>query len=160
MKGRKLVIGYGNPLRGDDGLGWDIAGRLAATIPDKAIAIMAVHQLTPELAEPISEVEMVIFVDASYEGRPGTWKCEEVKPAPVTTSALGHHFDVSGLLAYVGAVFDASPQAFIVSVAAESFECHDHLTPAVERVLPEIVRHIRGKVGALNPNPQLQATHA
>ena len=26
---RVLVIGYGNPLRGDDGLGWEIASGLA-----------------------------------------------------------------------------------------------------------------------------------
>src|ERR1035441_2859434 len=129
MKSRKLVIGYGNPLRGDDGLGWEVAERLAASIANESVAFMAVHQLTPELAEPVSNAEMVIFVDASYEGKPGTWRCDEVKPAPATTSALGHHFSISGLLAYARAIFQASPQAFVVSVAAESFECHNDFSP-------------------------------
>jgi len=155
MKSRGLVIGYGNPLRGDDGLGWEVAGRLAASVADKSVAIMAVHQLTPELAEPVSEAETVIFVDASYEGEPGTWRCDEVTPASATASPLGHHFDISGLLAYARAVFQASPRAFVVSVAAESFECHDDLSPTVKAALPQIVRLIRDKMGCLNPAPEV-----
>ena len=65
MKDRTLIIGYGNPLRGDDGVGWEVASRLAATIPEEAAHIMTVHQLTPELAESVSEAELVIFIDAS-----------------------------------------------------------------------------------------------
>ena len=156
MSGRKLVIGYGNPLRGDDRLGWEIAGSLAAGVADESVAIMAVHQLTPELAEPVSQADMVIFVDASYEGTPGTWKCDEVEPAPATTDPLGHHFSISGLLAYAQAVFSAQPKAFVISVAAESFDCREALSPIVELALPQIVRYIRDKTGL--PNPEV--THA
>jgi hydrogenase maturation protease len=155
MKNRRLVIGYGNPLRGDDGLGWEVAGRLAANIADESVTIMAVHQLTPELAEPVSQAEMVIFVDASYEGKPGTWSCEKVTPAPATTQPLGHHFGIPGLLAYARAIFDANPRAFVVSVAAESFECHTILSPVVEMVLSEIVRHIRNTIEFPNYNPEV-----
>jgi hydrogenase maturation protease len=154
MKNRKLVIGYGNPLRGDDGLGWEVAGRLAANITDESVTIVAVHQLTPELAEAVSQAEMVIFVDASYEGKPGTWSCGEARPA-AAAHALGHHFDVPGLLAYAQALFQANPRAFVVSVAAASFECHENLTPIVDAALPEIVRHICDKVGCLPPKPQM-----
>ncbi|MCE0483192.1 MAG: hydrogenase maturation protease [Methylacidiphilales bacterium] len=152
-KGRKLIIGYGNPLRGDDGLGWEVAGRLAANILDESVAIKVVHQLAPELAEPISEAEMVIFVDASCEGVPGTWKCEEVAPAS-DVGPLGHHFNIAGLLAYAETLYHSRPQAFVVSVAAGSFECNDELTTAVEMALPEIVRYIRDKVcdPTLNPH--------
>jgi len=155
MKSRKLVIGYGNPLRGDDRLGWEVAGRLAASIADDSVAIMAVHQLTPELAEPVSQAEVVIFVDASYEGKPGTWRCDEVEPAPATTDPLGHHFSISGLLAYARVVFSSKPEAFVISVAAESFECRDALSPAVELALPQIVRYILDKMGCLNPNREV-----
>ena len=31
--GRVLIIGYGNPLRGDDGFGWHAAERLRETAP-------------------------------------------------------------------------------------------------------------------------------
>jgi len=155
MKNRRLVIGYGNPLRGDDGLGWAVAGCLAASVTDEEVTIMAVHQLTPELAEPVSKAEMVVFVDASYEGKPGTWRCDEVKPAAATTQPLGHHCGISGLLAYARAIFDASPRAFVISVAAQCFECQNELSPSVEEVLPEIVRHIRDTIDFPNRNPEV-----
>jgi len=151
MSRRKLVIGYGNSLRGDDRLGWEITGRLAAGITDESVTIMSVHQLTPELAEPVSKAGMVIFVDASCEGAPGTWKCEEIAPAPAATDPLGHHFTIPGLLAYARAIFGGNPEAYVVSVAAESFDCRDALSVSVEVALPQIVSYIRGKIGCPNP---------
>jgi hypothetical protein len=52
-RGRVLIIGYGNPLRTDDGLGWRAAYRLAASLKDAPVEALAVHQLTPELGEAI-----------------------------------------------------------------------------------------------------------
>ena len=70
---RTLIIGYGNPLRGDDGLGWQVASELAKCV-DALISVVAVHQLTPELAEPVSDADLVIFVDSSCDGEPGSWR--------------------------------------------------------------------------------------
>ncbi|MCE0499010.1 MAG: hydrogenase maturation protease [Methylacidiphilales bacterium] len=151
---RVLIIGYGNPLRGDDGLGWEVAGRLAACITDPSVAIMAVQQLTPELSEPIHAVDLVIFVDASNEGEPGTWKYERVMPASAHAPSLGHHFDISGLLAYTGALFPSCPGALVVSVAAESFACHENLSHKVEAVLPAVVGHIRRQIAALHSSKE------
>jgi hydrogenase maturation protease len=111
MKYRKLVIGYGNRLRGDDGVGWEVASRLAAAVPSEAAHILTVHQLTPELAELVSEADLVIFIDASHVGEPGTWRCDHVKPRCASGNSLGHHFDVAGLLAYSEAVFNATSRA-------------------------------------------------
>ncbi len=59
-----LVIGYGNILRGDDGAGRVVADEVKRwNLP--RVKSHSIHQLTPELAEEISQVRMVIFVDAS-----------------------------------------------------------------------------------------------
>jgi len=139
MKGRKLIIGCGNPLRGDDGAGWEVASRLAALIPDEAAQITTVLQLTPELAEPVSEADLVVFIDADQSGNPGTWRCDEVTQRSLSGNSIGHHFDVFDLLACSRTIFDASPRAFVVSLSAESFEFQDKLTPAVEALLPDVV---------------------
>ena len=55
----------------------------------------------------------------------------------------GHHFEVTGLLAYSEAAFNANPRALVVSVAAESFDFQDHLAPNVEAALPEVIDYIR-----------------
>ena len=58
-----LVIGYGNELRGDDAVGPEVARCVAEWRRPEVVGI-AVHQLTPELAVALSEVAVVIFVDA------------------------------------------------------------------------------------------------
>lgn len=143
---RILIIGYGNPLRGDDGFGWQAARLLADTMDDPRVEVLTVQQLTPELAEPVSKADGVIFIDAASEGKPGSWKCEAVGENETFSNALGHHFTPVSLLAYAKAVFNASPRALLVSVAGESFECGETLSPSVEAVLPEVVLHIRKQI--------------
>jgi hypothetical protein len=58
-----LVVGYGNTLRGDDGIGYRVAEAVAKwQLPQ--VRSIAVAQLLPELAADIGEVEIVMFVDA------------------------------------------------------------------------------------------------
>ena len=42
-----LLIGYGNPLRRDDGFGSELAQRLQQEFSDANVEIIAAHQLTP-----------------------------------------------------------------------------------------------------------------
>lgn len=72
---RALLIGYGNPLRSDDGLGWRVAEALRtqveqqaateATAQAQSLDIVTCQQLNPELAEAISRADLAIFVDAA-----------------------------------------------------------------------------------------------
>jgi hydrogenase maturation protease len=58
-----LVIGYGSTLRGDDRVGYQVAETVGEWQLSQVRSI-AVHQLLPELAADIAEVEIVVFVDA------------------------------------------------------------------------------------------------
>ena len=65
-----LVIGYGNELRGDDAAG----PRVAAAVEQwqlPGVRVLILHQLTPELADPIASSGLVIFVDAALEAEGG-----------------------------------------------------------------------------------------
>jgi hydrogenase maturation protease len=141
---QRMVIAYGNPLRGDDGVGWKVAQRLEALCDtEKTISVVTTQQLTPELAESLHQADQVLFVDASVGNTPGQWKCEPVTPAEARSSVLGHHFDAAGLLAYTLGLYGTSPAAQIVSVTAKSFDLGGGLSPEVEAVLPAITEHIR-----------------
>jgi hydrogenase maturation protease len=139
---RTLIVGYGNPLRGDDGIGWHVANRLTKLLNDESAQVLAVHQLTPELAEPIGEAKLVIFVDAACDGEPGSWKCERLAPDTIRSNALAHYFTPAGLLAYAEAIYQAKPEALALSVAAATFDCGEQLTARIEAVLPEVVQYI------------------
>ena len=145
-KKRVLIIGYGNPLRGDDALGCEIAGRLASAIHDEAVEILSVNQLTPELSELISGVELVVFIDASLVGQPGSWKCQTVDANEKSSHTLGHHLTPMSLLAYAQAIFKASPRALLVSVAGDSFDCRQELTPSVAAALPAVEQFVREQI--------------
>ena len=138
QSGRLLIIGYGNPLRGDDGIGWRVTDQLAALVGDAA-KVLTVHQLTPELAEPISKADLVIFIDASYTGRPGSWTCETIRPGPESSDAFTHYFMPAKLLNYADAIFGANPKALLISVAGTAFGCGDELSPRTAAIVPEIV---------------------
>ena len=135
---RLLVIGYGNPLRGDDGIGSQIAYGLAKLAGDST-RVLVVHQLTPELAEPISEADLVIFIDACYEGIPGNWTCETIRPDPSPPQAFTHNFTPATLLSFASALLGANPGALLISVAGGLFDCGEVLSPSVAAVVPEIV---------------------
>jgi hydrogenase maturation protease len=148
-----LVIGYGNPLRGDDRVGWEVARYLDEGVPELPATIFAVQQLTPELAESISQAGLVIFVDASLVGTRGSWECQRVYPSSGQASTLGHHFDPAGLMAYAEIVLGSAPPAWLVSIAVQSLECGESFSPEVEATLPAVVGHIRNLILAFNREP-------
>src|SRR5690242_12833541 len=104
---RVLVIGYGNPLRGDDGVGWHAAEALAKSlqdeerVPAERVMVLACHQLTLELAEPLSRVERVIFIDACDGPPPGSVDRQPIGSVLESQGAGGplfsHHLDLRTL---------------------------------------------------------------
>jgi Ni,Fe-hydrogenase maturation factor len=58
-----LLIGYGNELCSDDGVGQRVSD-LIASWKIRNLYTLCVHQLTPELAELLAKFDVTIFVDA------------------------------------------------------------------------------------------------
>src|ERR1035441_6445297 len=61
-----LVIGYGNTLRGDDGVGPRVAEAIEKlNLP--GVRTLVCQQLSPEYADPVSRARTVVFVDAAVD---------------------------------------------------------------------------------------------
>ncbi len=139
--GHALVIGYGNPLRSDDGLGH----RAAEMMQNGQCEVIAVHQLTPELAGEIALAERVAFVDASCatNGREaGKVSRQALKSETLPPSGLSHHVSPQSLLALAGRLYGHEPQAVLFTVEALSFDLGEKLTPPVEAALPELLQRV------------------
>ncbi len=67
-----LVYGFGNPGRGDDGLGPALASAIE-TLAIPGIAVDSNYQLTVEDAAEIGGYGAVLFVDAAVEGAAPFW---------------------------------------------------------------------------------------
>lgn len=138
----KLIIGYGNPLRSDDGVGWHAAEALADQLPNTEFEVVQSHQLMPEWAEKISRSEFVIFVDATRGGRPGEWTCKGIHKK-VPARAFSHAASPEGLLALAQGVYGAVPPAYLFVMCGETFEHGDRLSQTVAERLPSFVAAIR-----------------
>ena len=137
-----LVVGYGNVLRGDDGLGPRIVELLAQDPRFARATLVPAHQLAPELALDMSAASLVIFVDARTGDVPGAVSARHVDPAGAGGSASSHHLEPADLVALALELYGAAPAAFAVSVGAAALDVGDRLSPAVERALPDAVEAI------------------
>ncbi len=141
-----LIIGYGNTLRSDDGAGQRVAELVAEwNLPN--VRSLPVHQLTPELAEPISQAELVIFVDAypatSEQGLQVHQLCdspplESYPPYPpflrggIESSQglnIGHTGDPRSLLTLSQILYNNVPRAWWILVPAVNFEFGESFSP-------------------------------
>jgi hydrogenase maturation protease len=139
MTGGVVVVGYGNALRGDDGLGWHAADRLANDPRLTGVEVLARHQLMPELALDISAAALVVLVDASHGLPPGTFTVTQVERASDAATSWSHHLSPPSVVALAHELYGRAADVFLVSCGAESFEMGDRLSPAVEAALPQVV---------------------
>jgi len=143
---RVLVVCIGNTLRCDDGFAWHVADELLRS-HDEGRHVLKVLQLTPELAESISNIELVIFVDAAAHGEPGTLTCD-----PVTSSEsdlrYSHDFTPATLVQMAKTLYGHQPKAFLICVAGKVFEHGETLSPEIASAIPAAVATVR-KVAAI-----------
>jgi hydrogenase maturation protease len=138
---RTLIVGYGNPLRGDDGVGIRAAERLRELIDDPEIEILALHQLTPELMDPLSRAARAIFIDACAGGTAGEVRERRVNPEPAAP-AFTHFATPEALLAGARALYGSAAEGVIFTVAGADFDVSADLSPAVARGLEEVVEAV------------------
>jgi hydrogenase maturation protease len=147
--GRVLIIGYGNPLRSDDGFGWHAAEELSSSL-GAAVEVLARQQLTPDLAETASHYPMVIFVDASREGSPGTVRCERVdgegKGGQASVPGFSHFLTPASLLNLTAELYGVVPEAYFLTVGGECFEEGESVTPRVQAAFQPVLARIQSLI--------------
>jgi hydrogenase maturation protease len=134
---KRLVIGIGNPLRGDDGVGtWlaEQAAVLTAAEPDGPVAVRSVQQLTPELAEELAQLEDVLFIDAWQA--PAKAAPQLLAIGPAAGAATSHRLEPAQLLAVSQALFGRMPRAHLLQVPAHAFPHGMELSQELEATLP------------------------
>jgi hydrogenase maturation protease len=146
-----LVVGYGNALRTDDGLGWHAAGRLADDPRLEGVAVLQRHQLTPELALDISAATLVVLIDASSGLPPGGISVARVELAGCAGTTWSHHLSPTTLVALAHDLYGRAADVFVVSCGVQSLEIGDRLSPVLEATLPQVVDTVVELVGQRAP---------
>ena len=135
-----LVIGYGNTLRGDDGVGPRVAEAVEALhLP--GVCTLICQQLSPEHADPISRAHTVVFVDAAVDA-PKEVQLRKLEPGE-SSQLMAHAADPRTLLALARDVFGHAPQAWWLTIPAVKLDFSETLTPEAQRGFVEAVKKIQ-----------------
>lgn len=136
-----LIVGYGNTLRGDDGVGYLAAEQIAGwNLP--GVAAIACHQLTPELAAALADCDRVLFIDATLPGTATTVQLRSLQPA-LATSLDAHRSDPAALLQLTAQLYDRSPPAFHLLLPTATMPFTEELSAIAQAGLDAALRIIR-----------------
>lgn len=142
-----IVIGIGNEMRGDDGIG----PRVVDAIRHRSdMETMTVHQLVPELAERIQCARRVLFVDASLAG--DDMCLTRIEPSP--HRGLGHACSPGALLGWMRLAFTKAPESWLLGIPGSSFELGDGPSPNVVAQIPGALERIEAWLRG-SPEPVL-----
>lgn len=131
MRAPTLIIGYGNPSRGDDGLGpaaiAELERRAAQRTDWGAVDLVTDFQLQVEFVTDLADRQRIVFIDAAASGaEPFAFGLLEAKhDGSVTTHALS---PAALLTVYRRFHGDDAPPAFLLGIRGYAFELGEPLS--------------------------------
>lgn len=148
-----LVLGLGNVLLEDDGVGAAAIAQLQARYePPDGVLVLDGGTLGLSLLPYLEDAEVVILVDAIRADRPpGTvvrLDGDEVAPA-VATRLSPHQVGVADLLDGARWLGRYPDRVVLLGLVPESMELAVGLSPCVRTALPELVERVVGEARAL-----------
>jgi hydrogenase maturation protease len=141
-----LVVGLGDPARGDDGVGFAVARMVAArALPGVSVCV---------LRDPVALLDLwcgharVVVVDAVRSGAaPGTTHCIDASPGQpplpaaswASTGRGTHAFGVAAVVELARALHRLPEELVVIGVEAASFGHGAPLSGPVQQAVPAVV---------------------
>ncbi len=163
------IVGYGNPLRGDDGVGQEVATALLrqknSVVGLASATISCAHQLLPEMALDISRSRFAVFIDAAHDGRPGgsvSLQLLTEPPEPGRASrrqrAAGRTSPRPTCLRLSRCLFGTAPVGAVVTVGVVALGLGRGLSPQVRAAIPRAAAAVRLAITAVPERPNAVLT--
>ncbi len=143
-----LVIGYGNSLRSDDGIGQIVAIAINTASQSelsemklKELTAIATHQLTPELAEKIIQFEQIIFIDAEVNS-------DRIKIKEIEVNRLNsknnwtHHINAEFLIHLVNYLYQKTPKTWLITIPIKNIELGEEISKEVKKEADKVIKYI------------------
>jgi hydrogenase maturation protease len=151
MPGQVLIIGFGNPGRGDDGAGPECIERLRGIVP-AGVALDSDYQLTVEDSAAAAEYATVIFVDASRTAA-APFEFTPTIPGDPGAGFSSHSVSPEGVLGLTAEIFGRRPEAYTLGIRGYEWdELREGLSPGAEENLEAakkfLTAWLAGRVGS------------
>lgn len=141
-----LLYGYGNPGRGDDGLGPALASAIERLAMPQVV-VDANYQLTVEDAAQLAGYAAVVFVDAAVEG-PEPFCFSHIDDASIgRVGWTSHSVTPTQVVALARDLFDSKTSAYTLAIRGYQFEdLNEILSPAAKQNLAEAIAFAKNAV--------------
>ena len=148
MTERRILIGVGNPLRHDDGVGPAVVQRLAALGLSPSVTIMAHHGEGLSLLETWQDYAAVVVIDATRSDQPpGTVQRFEVGRATSLPTGLfnysSHLFGLAEAVALAQSLDRLPASLVIYGIEGADFTYGEGLTPPVLASVALVAKQIK-----------------
>ena len=151
---RRIVLGIGNPDRGDDGAGRAVARQLRGRLPED----MELAEISGEATDLLARIEGVAaayVVDACASGAPaGTTRRFDLAAGPLPEAAFGlstHGLGLATALELARALGQLPPRCIVYAIEGTSFEVGSPLSPIVVEAVSAVADRLRAEIAELEP---------
>jgi hydrogenase maturation protease len=149
MSRRRIVIGIGNPERGDDAAGRQVARLLHGKLPD-GIELAEQDGEATALLAGLDGAASAILVDACASGAPaGTVRRFDLSAAALPHGAFGVSSHGLGLAEAVGlarALGQLPARCILYAIEGESFAIGASLSPSVGIAVADVAQRIHAEL--------------
>lgn len=152
--GHVVVVGVGNRLRGDDGIGLAVAASLDGRVPD-GVDVVPCEQEPSRLIEAWRGAETAVVIDAVRSGaEPGTLHrfdaSEHAIPGRLFRSSSTHAFGVGEAIELARALGSLPGRIVVHGVEGGEFAAGEGLTAPVEAAVEPAARAVIDELESLS----------
>jgi hydrogenase maturation protease len=144
-----MVIGIGNPDRGDDGAGRAVTQHLRGVLPAD-VEIVAHDGETAGLVALLDGIAAAFLVDACASGAPaGTVRRYDVTQGPLPAASFGlssHGLGLAEAIELARALGCLPPCCVVYAIEGESFAIGTPLSLPVATAVGDVVAHVSGEI--------------
>ena len=150
---RTLVIGLGNPLMGDDGIGLVALQRLRERRVPPGVELVDGGTWGMNLLPIIERADAVILLDAIRAGAAPGAVIElegDAVPRRLAVKLSPHQIDLAEVLALAALRGTLPPRLFAIGLEPEVVEMSTALSPAIEAALPAMLALVERRLAAMS----------
>ncbi len=142
--GDTVIVGIGNPYRGDDAAGWAVIDGLAKT--GSAIELMKMGGDIAELIDLFARYKSVYLIDACRSG--GTWQRIDLhqQRVPEENPVSTHGFTLSQAIALAKNLNQLPDKLVLYAISGENYTISEALSPAVASSVESVIKAILKEV--------------
>lgn len=160
---RIAVIGIGNTLMGDDGVGVAVAALLDGSLP-RNVDVYDAGTALQDMLSCVGRCERVILIDScAAGGAPGTVYRSILHPDDWETAPLGdslHDMDVVHALRMHRLAGGSLGEVALIGIEPGEVSLREGLSPALEARMPAILQAVRDEIGKARAAVGTQAAPA